>query len=248
MKEIIIETLVFFPFLYGPLVSYQLGGITDMALEGVLVFIPIIIYNFMNQNFLLPLISIIPFLIILLKQGENRNILSSIIILTYLQSINLILLKTPIQSLLDFPILSLSTLIYLNIFLFVLFCVVKYSKTGLLFRGYKFNRKVLKNVGKGPQNIRLLIYLISYLFIGISGIIMAMHQQFLSIYMGLGNLMLAIGFIVIGKRVPVIFMLCLFYFTLYHLFVYYGFDSMYLKASIALIFASFLLKKDFLYA
>lgn len=243
MKEILIETLVFFPFILGPLISYKMAGFTDLAMEGIFVFIPIIIYNLFNHDFMPSFIALS--IIIGIMRYQTSSILFGIIILTLLQSINLILLKSPLQTLLELPQITLFYLLLINTILIILYYLFSQSHLGLLTIGMKHNVNALKNTYSNLRSHRFTIYGISYFFIGIAGILSAVHQQFLSISMGAGNIMLALGMIILGKKLPYIFLLTFGYFATYHFFVYYECNPLFLKIFIGLFFGILYIKNNY---
>lgn len=144
------------------------------------------------------------------------NLLSGILVMGMLYSINLRIMKgkanTPIfnsKHLLNSEILSsIDSRISVLIIAFVVVLIVKvildlFLKTGLgyLIRGTGDNEQMVKTLGIDVSKIKVIALMISNAFIALSGSMMCQFLGFADVNMGIGTLVLGIASIIIGLSV-----------------------------------------------
>lgn len=144
------------------------------------------------------------------------NLLSGILVMGMLYSINLRIMKgkanTPIfnsKHLLNSEILSsIDSRISILLIAFIIVLLVKlildlFLKTGLgyLIRGTGDNEQMVKTLGIDVSKIKVIALMISNSFIALSGSMMSQFLGFADVNMGIGTLVLGIASIIIGISV-----------------------------------------------
>lgn len=144
------------------------------------------------------------------------NLLSGILVMGMLYSINLRIMKgkanTPIfnsKHLLNSEILSsIDSRISILLIAFIIVLLVKlildlFLKTGLgyLIRGTGDNEQMVKTLGIDVSKIKVIALMISNSFIALSGSMMSQFLGFADVNMGIGTLVLGIASIIIGLSV-----------------------------------------------
>ena len=144
------------------------------------------------------------------------NLLSGILVMGMLYSINLRIMKgkanTPIfnsKHLLNSEILSsIDSRISILLIAFIIVLLVKlildlFLKTGLgyLIRGTGGNEQMVKTLGIDVSKIKVIALMISNSFIALSGSMMSQFLGFADVNMGIGTLVLGIASIIIGLSV-----------------------------------------------
>lgn len=253
INDALIQTMLFFPFLLGPYFSYGLGGVADLAMEGIFVLAPIIMYQFISFG-IIPAISISLFICILLGiltalmqiKGNVNSLLTGVLILYILQSLNLVILGRPYLSLSQS--ISTQTVLFSNIIIIILALIFVYSKIGLLSKLNIQKQSMLIQVCHNHFKIRSLIFILSNFFIASAGILTALSNGYIATQMGQGQMILAIGIVIFSLQIYkknnffqilILFLSNFFYFLLFNILIYLDINPVYLKIFVGIALAIF---------
>jgi putative ABC transport system permease protein len=137
-----------------------------------------------------------------------NKLLSGIITVTILYSLNLLIMKGPNISLLDsntvFTFFPFSKIIFLTFVFFIVFFMILFllsTNVGLLFRATGLKEGLVKRAGFQPGCFVILGLMISNGLIGFSGSLLAQSHGFADISMGNGMLIIALTSMILGEYI-----------------------------------------------
>lgn len=209
------QALIFTPLVLGMYLSYRIIRVTDLTVDGTYVLGAAVFARTIEFGLFPALIcstcagAIIGFIVACM---QRNNIVSDLIVGVLasfmLYSVNLQILGRPNISLLDVSTLlsfgALSSWIIIlaviaGLIVLGLFFLLT-SKLGLVLRAFGYNQKLLKVLGKSPENYRLLALSLSNSLAAFSGVLAAQVNGFADINMGIGVALVGIGAVVIGRQ------------------------------------------------
>ncbi|MFN7662443.1 MAG: ABC transporter permease [Alphaproteobacteria bacterium] len=217
------QSLMLYPLVLGVCLSYQILKTTDLTAEGSFVLgaalYARLLTAYNNQN--LAIISALLggalcgfFVYILQRKGQMNALISSIIMLFMLYSVNLQIMGKPNISLLSYDVFESTSvhsvhnvplkIIFLGLLGLVLtFVLGLFLKTrlGLTLRALGHNPHVLKKYGRNPEAYRLTGLIISNTLSAGCGALMAQFSGYADIHMGFGMALVGISAVAIGQHV-----------------------------------------------
>lgn len=277
--HIIEQSLAFLPFAFGVFISYVILNKADLTVDGSFV-LGAAVYGLTILSGGTPPVAMFLAMVsgfmaggsVALLQYRDRMapLISGILALFILQSINLALMGRPNLNLLGQPSLlkmfesnvgsHLSTVVSIgaiSLLLFVVLTLLMCSRIGLLLRAFGDNSTLMSLMGHRPETVRFVGLGLSNSFVALSGTLTTQYQGYVDIGMGTGNVLIGIGTVIIGQQsigylmherhIPVALKLvsCIFgvivYFTVVNCLVAFGVNPIYLKLAIGSVIAALLL-------
>ena len=269
------QTLIFLPLAFGVYLSYDILMVTDLTVEGTFVLGAAIFARLttlgLNQ-FLSVLLALIGgaligiFVAVMQRVAKINSLIAGILAVFMLYSINFAVMNQPNISLLNDTIFlqhlqdyhsTLLTLFLVGLtgLLTSLLALFLNSQCGLRMRAFGSNPHLLKKLGKNPAFYLGLGLATSNLLAALCGVITAQLDGYADIHMGLGMALVAIGAVVIGKKLisgfckekfnPLIGLLGCFigafiYFFVLNSFLMLNINPIYLKLILGFVLVGFL--------
>ena len=216
---------------FGAYITFRILDFPDMTVDGSFPFgmciTAVMIANDMNPFVTLPISFIAGFIAgaitgLIHVRLKVRDLLSGIIVMTALYSINL-----RIAGRANLPIFQKPNIFkainvfrfdnYLSIFnraivLFVIVLILKFildwyldTKSGYLLRSVGDNETLVTTLGKNKENVKILGLALANGFAALAGSIYAQHRGFFEISSGTGTLVIAVANVIIGMQIMNVF-------------------------------------------
>ncbi len=266
--SVFIQSLLFFPLALGIYLSFSVLKIPDLTVEGSFVTgaslyaKSIILGKSALFSFSVALMggAFIGLLVGLMqKRNKVQPLITGILMIFILCSINLVIMGRPNISLLgketslgillkqyeNYPeiIVKLCLLIVVGCSLSLLMTLLLRSRIGLFFRAFADNPKLLETQGVFSEGVRVLGLSLSNLLAALCGVMSAQFYGYADVNMGFGFALVGIGVVIIGKQLTryvlnmdilALLLGVLFYFSLVNGLIRYHVDPHYLKVFIGL--------------
>ena len=265
--DIITQSLLFLPFSMGVFISYTLLKKADLTVDGTFVLggaiFGLLVISGLSIYVALLLSMVTGFMTgsaVAFMQYKNgiTPLISGIIALFILQSLNLVILGRPNLNLLSITAqLNLNFIPIISSLSFFALFVLLLSTLGLLLRAYGDNPFLLNIMGYNSELFRFIGLGLSNSLVALSGALTACYQGYVDISMGAGNVLIGIGTVIIGQKLlentishnELPFGLNLIgtilgtfiYFTLINFLIHFGLDPIYLKLTMGISIAALLL-------
>ena len=275
--ETVINIAFFLPYVIGIYISYEYMKSPDLSVDGVFT-LAAITYALSLANGVPYLLSVllaiasgtlVSFFVSLTQYKAKMNsLIAGILILFVLQSLNLIILGKPNFNLLAFndyfnefkhklsyPWQMILCFAFIMLLIFYVYYLSR-SKLGILLRAYGSNSQALKYYGISKDVVRFLGFMISGVFVSLSGIMSSQLLGFVDIQMANGQIIIGIGVVLVGShiyenyfsqfenknfyKILGCFLGVVMYFVLVNILLFLGIDLIYLKFFIGLIIVMFL--------
>lgn len=255
------QTLLFLPLVLGIYMSYSLAKLTDLTVEGsfvlgAAVYAQSLLYT---GNGFLSIIAgcsagILSGGMTGIIQVRNRlnSLMAGILSLFILQSLNILVLSKPNINLLSFShyFSDFRAILILNLTVVGLLFYLNRSFLGLKFRGLGNNQMLFSEL-YSLDFYKTLVLIISNSLAALSGVLTASANGYADIYMGQGTAIIGIGTLILGREVKRRFfksfhpffdlVFCLggvfIYYTLTHILLFLGIDTLIMKLVIGLFLA-----------
>ena len=135
-----------------------------------------------------------------------QDILSSILVMIGLYSINLRIMGKANLPLFNHESIFTDRNVLLVVFIIAAFCVIFFTlffktKLGYLLKGIGDNENMITSLGINTGSIKIFALSLSNAFIALSGGVLAQYQGFSDINMGTGTMIMGLASIVIGYNV-----------------------------------------------
>lgn len=214
------QSLMLYPLVLGVYLSYQILKTTDLTAEGSFVLGAALYARLLTtyNNQTLAIISAFLggavcgfFVYILQRKGRMNALISSIIMLFMLYSVNLQIMGKPNINLLSYDVfestsaqsvpLKIIFLGLLGITLTLALGLFLKTRLGLTLRALGYSPPVLKKYGRDPEAYRLTGLVISNTLSAGCGALMAQFSGYADIHMGFGMALVGISAVVIGHHV-----------------------------------------------
>jgi len=135
-----------------------------------------------------------------------QDILSSILVMVGLYSINLRIMGKANLPLFNHESIFTDRNVLLVVFIIAAFCVIFFTlffktKLGYLLKGIGDNENMITSLGINTGSIKIFALSLSNAFIALSGGVLAQYQGFSDINMGTGTMIMGLASIVIGYNV-----------------------------------------------
>ena len=225
------EGLIYAIVSFGAYITFKILDFPDMTVDGSFPFgmcvTAVMIANDMNPFIALPISFVLGFIAGILTglihvKLKVRDLLSGIIVMTSLYSINLRIAgraNVPIfQRPSIFKAIKIfkfgSLLSYFNkvIILLVIVLILKLlldwyldTKNGYLLRSVGDNEILVTTLGKNKENVKILGLALANGFAALAGSIYAEHRGFFEISSGTGTLVIAVANVIIGMQLINVF-------------------------------------------
>ncbi len=223
LVSILEQSLLSLPLVIGVYISYHILKITDVTVDGTFVLgaavfarIMVITGSFSASVLCAVLVSGMAGVVLSMiqRRGKIEPLVSSILMLFMLYSINFQVMGKPNISLLnrDTYINSLyrenETLLWVLFaaiigFTILFITVSLYSKIGLILRGMGHNKVLLDRLGKSLELYRTLGLAVANSLAGLCGALTAQVSGYADINMGFGMALVGIGSVVIGRQIVI---------------------------------------------
>ena len=220
LKDVLLQTFVFLPLVYGVYLSYYILRIPDLTVESSFVTGAVVFTRALEKGFS-PLVAVVLGLCggmvvglgVSLLQIKERipPLISGILMLFMMYPLNLLMLSRPNASLLylehlfNWPLYSteqgyLMIIFGVGIFLTVVLWLGLESRFGLMLRALGVNVKLFQLLGKKGDVYRSIGLMISNLLAGLSGVMTALLNGYTDVNMGVGMALIGIGVVIIGHH------------------------------------------------
>lgn len=246
------QALLFLPLSLGLLLSYRITKLTDLTVEtsfltGSAVFVRLLPYVPFSAALLLGLLSGCVtggFSSFIQRRGRMNSLMASIITVFIFFSINLIIMDRP-----HIP-LSIDVPLWVHTFVILLIALGLYvllsSYVGLKLKALGDNPILFDDLFHAQERYRTLGLCISNVLATVAGLMTAMHQGYVDLYMNQGAALLGIGTVLVsttmvGTSTSIIRQIaaCIFsvwlYFLISHIFLMFDVNTIYLRLVIGFI-------------
>ena len=218
--NIILQTLVFLPLIYGVYLSYYILRIPDLTVESSFVTGAVFFTRALEQGagpvsaIVIGLVGgiVVGFSVSLLQAKERiPPLISGILMLFMMYPLNLILLNRPNVSLLSYEsyysvsayssdtVHLVGAAVILGSVTLILSATLS-SKIGLMLRAFGVNGRLFQMLGKKSDYYRSFGLILSNALAGLSGIMTALLNGYTDINMGVGMALVGIGVVIIGHH------------------------------------------------
>lgn len=223
LLNILEQSLVFLPFTLGMFISYGLLKRADLTVDGSFVsgagvFAKLILLGFPTSLAMAASVTAGAFAGIgtsaLQYRDRISSLISGILVLFILQSINLIAMGRPNLNILGKATLlnrfdplfgeengKLLVLTALSLVLVGSLAVLLSSRTGIMLRAFGCNPQLVSLLGKRAELFRFLGLATSNALVAYSGALTAQFHGYADIGMGTGLVLIGIGTVMIGKQI-----------------------------------------------
>ncbi|MGN6670711.1 MAG: ABC transporter permease [Candidatus Nucleicultricaceae bacterium] len=220
LTDIILQTLVFLPLVYGVYLSYYILRIPDLTVESSFVSGAVFFTRALEHG-LGPVLSFVIGLVggalvglmVSLLQAKERipPLISGILMLFMMYPLNLIFLNRPNVSLLNYGshytmsgypshMVHLVGAALIVGALTLILCGMLASKIGLTLRAFGVNGRLFQMLGSRSDFYRSFGLILSNMLAGLSGIMTALLNGYTDINMGVGMALVGIGVVIIGHH------------------------------------------------
>ena len=214
------QSLLLYPLVLGVYLSYQILKTTDLTAEGSFVlgaaFYARLLINFSSQPLAIS-IAILGgalcgiFVSLMQRKGKMNALVSSIIMLFMLYSLNLQIMGKPNINLLGYDCFQQSSHVFgyqlklvflggLGIILTGALTLFLKTRAGLTLRALGHHATLLKKYGKNPESYRLMGLVVSNSLAALCGVMVAQFSGYADIHMGFGMALVGISAVVIGNH------------------------------------------------
>lgn len=214
------QSLLLYPLVLGIYLSYQILKTTDLTAEGSFVLGAALYARLLTdgQTHLMALFLALTgaafcglCVCMMQRKGRMNALISSIIMLFMLYSINLQIMGRPNINLLGYDLLQglnptlgthakLICLLTLGTILTVALAVFLKTRIGLSLRAFGHHSTLLKKYGKNPESYRLLGLILANTLAALCGVLTAQFSGYADIHMGFGMALVGIGAVVMGQH------------------------------------------------
>lgn len=259
--NILQQACIFLPLMLGIYLSYRILRLTDLTVDGSFVTGSAVFARLMVENYsylfsflMAILVGAVSGVIVSLIQRNNKvdSIVSGILAVLMLYSINMQIMGKPNISLLKFDFSSIGLTIIVTVIISIMLVILLlHSRYGLYLRGFGVNYHLLSRLGKKPELYRVLGLSISNALAAASGCLLSQFNGFSDISIGFGVALTAIGSLMIGQHLikkvyntqmfsPFVEIVSCFvgifvYFSVLNLIVILGIDPVNIKFVLALV-------------
>lgn len=281
LLPILEQSFAFLPFSLGMYISYIVLDKADLTVDGSFVLGAAVFALTLLSGGTLSLAFVLAgtaggvaggAVALLQRRDRMAPLLSGILALFMLQSVNLALMGRPNLNLIGQDTLisccarlvgsEMSTLcamgtVSLGLLATAIFLMK--SRLGLFLRAFGDNAPLMDLMGHQPESVRFLGLALSNGLVAVSGALIAQSQGYVDIGMGTGNVLIGIGTVIIGRQALIYLrggkqsglgfqlVACLLgtitYFSVVHGLVALGVHPIYLKLAIGVAIASLLLSQ-----
>ena len=246
------QTLLFLPLSLGLLLSYRITKLTDLTVEtsfltGSAVFVRLLPYMPLSCALLLGVLSGCVtggFSSFIQRRGRMNSLMAGIITVFIFFSVNFLIMDRPHLS------LSVEVPLWVNVVVVGVIVLLLYallsSRIGLKLKALGDNPTLFDDLFHAQERYRMLGLCISNVLATIAGLMTALHQGYVDLYMNQGIALLGIGTVLVsttiaGRSVSVArqIMACIFsvwlYFLISHVFLMFDVSTIYLRLVIGFI-------------
>lgn len=254
------QTLLFLPLSFGLFLSYHIAKLTDLTVEasfltGSAVFAQSLKFMPVSCALLLGVVSGCVtggFSSLIQRRGRMDSLMASIITVFIFFSVNLLIMDRPhIPLPINVPIWTNACVI--GVIMFLLYVLLS-SRVGLKLKALGDNPTLFDDLFHARERYRMLGLCISNVLATIAGLMTAMHQGYVDLYMNQGVALLGIGTVLVstamtGKSTSVVrqILACVLavwlYFLISHMFLMFDVSTIYLRVVIGFILIAMLGRK-----
>lgn len=208
-SHILEQSLLFLPLSLGIFFSYRILRCTDLTVDGSFVLGAAVFAKLASSGSgsliaqLAALLSgALAGIFVSAIQTRIPSLLSGILVLFILNSLNLHVMGRPNISLLNVPCLPhhLTALLCIGGALLTTSFILLHSRIGLLLRAFGNNPKLIQQQGYSPYGIRTLGLVLSNGLVASCGALTAQVNGYADIQMGFGMVLIGIGTVALGQR------------------------------------------------
>jgi putative ABC transport system permease protein len=278
--QILEQSCLFFPLVLGIYLSFSILKIADLSVDGSFVLGAAIFAKAMSAGATLTFAitaaifsGLIAGMLTALVQRKNRidPLIAGILMAFILNSLSLVVMERPNIGLLrantifeefyglcdlSAPFIRFVVLFIICVVITALLALLLRTKIGLWLKAFGNNAELVAMLGQNPEHYRMLGLMISNALAALCGCLTAQASGYADVNMGLGQALIGIAMILIGRQLMVLFGLrrlmselfklaftwlgVILYFILTNELIRYGLSPVYLKMAIGGLLIIFL--------